>query len=132
MADYDQFSEQDYEDDVPDSPSLDTEVQGRVDSIALAQKRLSAEKASRVDSPQPTKSRFGRVKLPEESPEPDDKKIGVASGVFPGFLEYPSLLTKHGAVLNATFTLHLLVQPKASKASLDAVQRQSMVAVQFT
>lgn len=94
--------EQDYEDDVPDSPSLDTEVQGRVDSIALAQKRLSAEKASRVDSPQPTKSRFGRVKLPEESPESDDKKIGVASGVCILYLDTCRCLPNMACLPNLT------------------------------
>lgn len=74
--------EQDYEDDVPDSPGCDTEVQARVDSIALAQKRLSAEKASKYDSPKPSKSRFGRVKMAEDSPESEEKKIGVATGIF--------------------------------------------------
>ena len=79
LPDPEDEDEQDYEDDVPDSPGCDTEVQARVDSIALAQKRLSAEKA-RVDSPKATKSRFGRVKMAEDSPESDEKKIGVATG----------------------------------------------------
>ena len=97
----DDEDEQDYEDDVPDSPdsSLDTEVQARVDSIALAQKRLSAEKASRVDSPQPTKSRFGRVKLPEESPESDEKKIKVASGMLTQILLICALIIQQDAAV---------------------------------
>ena len=80
LPDPEDEDEQDYEDDVPDSPGCDTEVQARVDSIALAQKRLSAEKA-RVESPKATKSRFGRVKMAEDSPESDEKKIGVATGI---------------------------------------------------
>lgn len=83
LPDPEDEDEQDYEDDVPDSPGCDTEVQARVDSIALAQKRLSAEKAAKVDSPKPTKSRFGRVKMAEDYPESDEKKTGVATGVTP-------------------------------------------------
>lgn len=81
LPDPEDEDEQDYEDEVPDSPGCDTEVQARVDSIALAQKRLSAEKAARVDSPKPSKSRFGRVKMAEDSPDSDEKKIGVATGI---------------------------------------------------
>ena len=80
----DEEDELEMQDDQPDSPAPDTEVQGRVDSIALAQKRLSAKSAdkSRFDSNTAPKSRFGQVKLPEEVQEPtsDEKKIKVASG----------------------------------------------------
>lgn len=79
----DEEDELDVQDEQPDSPAADTEVQGRVDSIALAQKRLSAKSSekSRFENQAP-KSRFGRVKLPEESEEAasDDKKIKVGSG----------------------------------------------------
>lgn len=80
----DEEDELEKQDDQPDSPAPDTEVQGRVDSIALAQKRLSAKSSekSRFDSATAPKSRFGQVKLPEELQEPasDEKKIKVASG----------------------------------------------------
>ena len=80
----DEEAELELEDEQPDSPAPDTEVQARVDSIALAQKRLNAKSAEkpRFDSNTAPKSRFGRVKLPEETEEPasDDKKIKPASG----------------------------------------------------
>ncbi len=80
----DEEDELDLEQDQPDSPAPDTEVQARVDSIALAQKRLNAKSSekSRFDSNTAPKSRFGRVKLPEETEEPasDEKKIKVGSG----------------------------------------------------
>lgn len=80
----DEEDELEMQDDQPDSPAPDTEVQARVDSIALAQKRLSAKSSekSRFDSNTAPKSRFGQVKLPEEVQEPasDEKKIKVASG----------------------------------------------------
>lgn len=69
------------EDEQPDSPAPDTEVQARVDSIALAQKRLNAKSAEKPNNA--PKSRFGRVKLPEDTEEPasDDKKIKTSSGI---------------------------------------------------
>lgn len=80
----DEEDELEMQDDQPDSPAPDTEVQARVDSIALAQKRLSAKSSekSRFDSNTTPKSRFGQVKLPAEVEEPasDEKKIKVASG----------------------------------------------------
>ena len=80
----DEEDELEMQDDQPGSPAPDTEVQARVDSIALAQKRLSAKSSekSRFDSNTTPKSRFGQVKLPEEVQEPacDEKKIKVASG----------------------------------------------------
>lgn len=80
----DEDDELEMQDDQPDSPAPDTEVQARVDSIALAQKRLSAKSSekSRFDSNKAPKSRFGQVKEPEEADEPasDEKKIKVASG----------------------------------------------------
>lgn len=81
----DEEDELDMQDDQPDSPAPDTEVQARVDSIALAQKRLSAKTSdkSRFDSNKAPKSRFGQIKEPEEVEEPasDEKKIKVASGM---------------------------------------------------
>ena len=70
------------EDEQPDSPAPDTEVQARVDSIALAQKRLSSKSAEKPSNA--PKSRFGRVKLPEDTEEPvsDDKKIKTSSGMY--------------------------------------------------
>ena len=80
----DEEDELDFEEDQPDSPAPDTEVQARVDSIALAQKRLTAKSSenSKFDSSSAPKSRFGRVKLPEETEEPasDEKKIKTSSG----------------------------------------------------
>lgn len=80
----DEEDDLDLQDDQPDSPAPDTEVQARVDSIALAQKRLNAKSSdkSRFESNKAPKSRFGQVKLPEEVQEPasDEKKIKVASG----------------------------------------------------
>ena len=82
----DEEDELELEDEQPDSPAPDTEVQARVDSIALAQKRLNAKSAEkpRFDSNTAPKSRFARVKLPEETEEPasDDKKIKPASGTI--------------------------------------------------
>ena len=77
------------EDEQPDSPAPDTEVQARVDSIALAQKRLNAKSAEKPNNA--PKSRFGRVKLPEDTEEPasDDKKIKTSSGTY---FDNPSLL----------------------------------------
>ena len=84
QATEDEEDELDFEEDQPDSPAPDTEVQARVDSIALAQKRLTAKSSekSKFDSSSAPKSRFGRVKLPEESEEPasDEKKIKTSSG----------------------------------------------------
>ena len=73
------------EEDQPDSPAPDTEVQARVDSIALAQKRLSAKSSEKpkFDSNAAPKSRFGRVKLPDNEVEDagsDEKKITASSG----------------------------------------------------
>ena len=80
----DEEDELELQEDQPDSPAPDTEVQARVDSIALAQKRLNAKSSekSRFDSSKAPKSRFGQVKLPEDVQDPttDEKKIKVASG----------------------------------------------------
>jgi len=68
QATEDEEDELDFEEDQPDSPAPDTEVQARVDSIALAQKRLTAKSSekSKFDSSSAPKSRFGRVKLPRK------------------------------------------------------------------
>lgn len=90
----DEEDELEMQDDQPDSPAPDTEVQARVDSIALAQKRLNAKSSekSRFDNNKAPKSRFGQVKLPEEVQEPasDEKKIKVASGIAVKHAELPA------------------------------------------
>ncbi|DBB00088.1 hypothetical protein WJX77_006240 [Trebouxia sp. C0004] len=86
QATEDEEDELDLEEDQPDSPAPDTEVQARVDSIALAQKRLTAKSSekSKFDGSSAPKSRFGRVKLPVETEEPasDEKKIKTSSGLM--------------------------------------------------
>ena len=95
----DEEDELELQDEQPDSPAPDTEVQARVDSIALAQKRLNAKSSekSRFDNNKTAKSRFGQVKLPDEPQEPasDEKKIKVTSGTAAfSLLQYvPSALS---------------------------------------
>lgn len=60
--------------DQPDSPAADTEVQARIDSVALAKKRMDGKKGALKGSdsePKPAKSRFGgsRARFADDEPE---------------------------------------------------------------
>ena len=63
--------------DQPDSPAADTEVQARIDSVALAKKRMDGKKGALKGSdsePKPAKSRFGAARARFADDEPEAKQ----------------------------------------------------------